>query len=71
MPFGEISEMSSSGKDSCFFTVTPSRLTSSGSNAWASDTRFCVSTLAMSRSVPTSKETCSCMKPLLAFVDFM
>jgi hypothetical protein len=36
-----------------------------------SDTRFCVSTLFMSRFDPTSKETFSVNVPSLALVDFM
>ena len=38
-----------------FFTVTPRRLTKSGSTGWANVTRFCTSTCAMLRSVPTLK----------------
>jgi hypothetical protein len=71
VPPGETSESNSSGNASFFFTVTPWRFTSSGSTAWASDTRFCASTFAMSRSVPTSKDTSSDMRPSLEFVDFM
>src|SRR5882757_5941256 len=40
-----------------FLVVTPWRLTSSGSLAWATDTRFCTSTWAMFRSVPSAKVT--------------
>ncbi len=55
----------------CFLTVTPCCVTSTGSRACAAETRFCVSTLAMSWSVPTSKLTSSCMRPSLVFDDFM
>ena len=41
----------------CFFVVTPSRFTSSGSIGSAIATRFCTSTAAMSMSAPTSKLT--------------
>ena len=47
--------MSRSGD--CFCVVTPSRRTSSGSRASAIATRFCVSTCALSRSVPSLKVT--------------
>ena len=40
-------------------TVTPSRRTSSGSRGSAIATRFCTSTWAMSRSVPSAKVTVS------------
>ena len=39
----------------CFSTLTPWRLTSSGSTGVASLTRFWTRTVAMSTSVPTSK----------------
>jgi hypothetical protein len=55
----------------CFLTVTPCWMTSCGSRAWAEDTRFWVSTLAMSWLVPTLKLTSSCMRPSLVFDDFM
>ena len=55
----------------CFLTVTPCWTTSCGSRAWADETRFCVSTLAVSWSTPTSKLTSSCMRPSLVFDDFM
>ena len=54
---GERSVTSISGKASDFFTVTPLRLTSSGSCADPSDTRFCTSTFEISRSEPTSNAT--------------
>ncbi len=38
---------------------------------WPRETRFCVSTLSMSRLDPTSNETLSVSVPSLAFVDFM
>ena len=46
IPLGETSESNKSGKASFFLTVTPCRFTSSGRRACASDTRFCVNTLA-------------------------
>ena len=46
-----------------FFTVTPSRRTSSGSFGSAIATRFWTSTCAMSRSVPSAKVTVSCSLP--------
>ena len=55
----------------CFFTVTPCALTSWGRRACAEETRFWVSTLAVSWSTPTSKFTSSCMRPSLVFDDFM
>ena len=60
-----------SGKDSDFFTETPTFFTCCGKEGMASDTRFCVSTFALSRSVPTSKLTFSVKLPSLALVDFM
>ena len=64
-------ETSISGKDSCFLTVMPRRFTSSGTLAWASETRFWTSTLDMSRSEPTSKAMVRRMEPSLAFTLFM
>ena len=55
----------------CFLTVTPCWTTSWGRRAWAEDTRFWVSTLAMSWFVPTWKFTSSCMRPSEVFDDFM
>ncbi|MNT62409.1 hypothetical protein D3C72_2001290 [compost metagenome] len=71
LPFGERRVTSISGKASAFLTLTPLRLTSSGSCAEPSDTRFCTSTLEMSRSEPTSKATDRVICPLPALVDFM
>ncbi len=51
-----------------FFVVTPMRLTSSGSLASATATRFCTSTWAVSRLVPSSKVTLSVIWP--SFVHF-
>ena len=68
---GDIREISNSGNDNFFFTGTPSRLTSSGRDDVASETRFWVSTLAMSRSEPTSKDTSRLMRPSLELVEFM
>ena len=70
-PVGEYTVTSSSGNDSCFLTVIPRRLTSSGTVAWASDTRFCTSTFDISRSEPTSKEIVRFMRPSLELTDFM
>jgi hypothetical protein len=47
------------------------RFTSSGMLACASDTRFCTSTLDMSRSEPTSKDTVRFRRPSFEFTDFM
>ena len=55
----------------CFFTVTPWALTSWGSRDWAEATRFWVSTLAVSWSIPTWKLTSSDMRPSLVFEDCM
>ena len=41
----------------CFSTLTPCRLTSSGSSGMAMETRFWVRTVAMSGSVPMAKVT--------------
>ncbi len=54
-----------------FFTVTPRRRTSSGSLASAIATRFCTRTCAVSRFVPTSKETVRTIVPSLADCDCM
>ena len=43
----------------CFLTVTPVALTTSGSMGSASETRFCTSTWAMSRLVPSLNVTVS------------
>src|SRR5262249_2829119 len=48
-----------------FLVVTPWRLTSSGSLASATLTRFCTSTWAMSRLVPSSKVTSRVIWPSL------
>src|SRR6059058_3509160 len=48
-----------------FLVVTPWRLTSSGSLASAMDTRFCTSTWAMFRSVPSAKVTLRYIWPSL------
>jgi len=48
-----------------FFTVIPSRRTSSGSLGSASATRFCTSTCALSMSVPGLKVTVSTIDPSL------
>ena len=55
----------------CFLVVMPCWITSCGRRAWAEETRFWVSTLAMSWLVPTWKFTSSCMRPSLVFDDFM
>ena len=54
-----------------FFVVTPIRLTSSGSLASATETRFCTSTWAVSRSVPSSKVTSRNIWPSLVQRDAM
>jgi hypothetical protein len=71
VPPGDTSEMISSGKFNDFFTDTPYSFTDCGSDGVACEMRFCVSTLLMSRSVPTSNETVSFRVPSLALVDFM
>ncbi len=55
----------------CFFTVTPWAITSCGRRAWADETRFCVSTFAVSWSTPTWKFTLSSMRPSLVLDDCM
>ena len=54
-----------------FIVVTPIRLTSSGSPAWAMATRFCTSTWAVSRSVPSLKVTSRSIWPSLVERDAM
>ena len=54
-----------------FLVVTPCAMTSWASRDWACPTRFWVSVLAVSRSVPTSKVTLSCMRPSPELSDFM
>jgi hypothetical protein len=54
-----------------FFVVTPMRLTSSGSFASATATRFCTSTWAVSRLVPSSKVTSRIIWPSLVQRDDM
>ena len=61
---GLYTENKRSGKVNDFFTFTPRLITSGGRKGLALDTRFCVSMFALSRSVPTSNETCNCMVPL-------
>ncbi len=61
----------SSGKESDFFTATPNFFTSSGRLGVASLTRFCTSTLLMSRFVPTSNATRSVIEPSFALIDRM
>ena len=63
--------MTISGNASDFFTVTPYFLTDCGICGMACETRFCVSTLSMSRFEPTSNDTLSVSVPSLALVDFM
>ena len=55
----------------CFLTVTPCWVTSCGSRAWDTVTRFCVRTLAVSWLTPTWKLTSSSMRPSLVFDDCM
>ena len=55
----------------CFLTVIPCWTTSCGRRAWAAETRFCVSTFAMSWFVPTWKLTSRSMRPSEVFDDFM
>ena len=50
-------------------TEIPVRRTSSGKRGSASATRFCTSTWARSRSVPTSNVTVSCIVPSLIACD--
>ena len=54
-----------------FLTVTPMALTTSGSVGWAMATRFCTSTWAMFRSVPSSKVTSRVYEPSLLLCDDM
>ena len=51
--------------------VSPWRVTSAGSLAWAMDTRFCTFTAAMSRSAPTLNVTVSVMVPSLPLREDM
>ncbi len=52
-------------------TLTPFCNTAWGSNASTRFTRLLTSTVAMSRSVPGSKTTCSVIRPLAEDVDCM
>src|SRR4051812_8767890 len=54
-----------------FLTVTPRRLTRSGSTGSARLTRFCTSTCAMFRSMPGLKVTVSVYEPSLPQVEDM
>src|SRR5262245_8947021 len=54
-----------------FLTVMPRRLTRSGRIGWARLTRFCTSTWAMFRSVPTLKVIVSAYEPSFAHCDDM
>ena len=54
-----------------FCVLTPTRVTSAGSNPWARDTRFCTFTAAMSGSVPCLKYTEIEAEPLFVAVDDM
>src|SRR4029077_13846666 len=54
-----------------FLVVTPWRLTSSGSLDSATDTRFCTSTWAMFRSVPSAKVTLRYICPSLVHCEDM
>ena len=57
--------------DDCFCTVTPSCVTSLGSEFMATFTLFCTSTVAMSMSVPTSNVTVSWYVPADDEVELM
>jgi hypothetical protein len=52
-------------------TVMPVRRTSSGRRGSASATRFCTSTCALSRSVPSAKVTVSDIDPSAVDCDVM
>ena len=54
-----------------FLVVTPIRLTSSGSLASATATRFCTSTWAVSRFVPSSNVTSRFIWPSFVHFDDM
>ena len=49
----------------CLLVFTPCNCTCSGNCAMASDTRFCTSTWAMFKSVPSSNVTVSVYEPSL------
>ncbi len=55
----------------CFWTVTPMLRTSCGSDGVAMATRFCTSTCATSRFVPSLKVIVSVIVPSLALWLFM
>src|SRR5262245_24493020 len=55
--------MTSIRSGDCLVTVTPMFRTSSGNRGWAMATRFCTSTCAVSRSVPSLNVTASDMFP--------
>src|SRR5450432_4633126 len=54
-----------------FFVLMPRFFTAAGREGFAADTRFCVSIFALSRLVPTSKDTCIVVVPSLALIDCM
>ena len=55
----------------CFCTVTPSVRTSAGSCGVARATRFCTSTWAVSRLVPSAKVTVRVIVPSAALCEDM
>ena len=63
--------MASRMSAACFFVVTPTLLTTSGSDGCAMATRFCTSTWAMLMSVPISNVTSSVYEPSLLLCDDM
>src|SRR5262245_31629085 len=54
-----------------FFTWMPRRLTRSGRTGWAMETRFCTSTCAIFRSVPTLNVTVRVYVPSLVHCEDM
>jgi len=63
--------MTSSMSGDCFLICTPESRTSWGSWGMARLTRFWTSTVASSRSRPSSKVTVRFMRPSLALMEFM
>ena len=55
----------------CFFVVTPIRCTSGGSTGIAIATRFCTSTCAVSRLVPSLNVMLKVMLPSLVLCEDM
>ncbi len=69
MPSGEERWITIIRSGDCLVTVTPIERTSSGRRGNAVETRFCTSTCAVSRLVPSLNVTASDMLPSLVDCD--